>query len=673
MRMKRIALMGTTLGLMISCGQQENKKEQESYSAFEVDNLDSTIAPCEDFFAFTTNGWMKANPIPETEGRWGNFNILAENNNKKVRDILLEISAKKDLKPGSDEQLVGDFFASGMDSIAVEEKGVSGVLPLIEKIENAGNTRELAQAWMDLGMVGVDVPFGMYVSNDPKNINHYVLNFGQSGLGLPERSYYLAKDSMSLDLKMAYREHVQKMFELFGEEDVVRKANTVLEIETRLAGPMMAIETRRIPDSTYHMMSTYQFLTILDQWPMEDMMKGLDLMPDSVLVAQPRYFDALNDLLMDIPLKDWKTYSRWQVLHAYAGFMPHAFVQADFDFFGKRIGGSNKLKPRWKRVLSSERGLQEQLGHLFVDRHFSPESKERVEKMVEDLRAAYRQRINGLAWMSDETKQKALEKLNAFTYKIGYPDKWKDYSDLKIVRDDYLANGMSLTRYKSKENLEKLGKPVDKGEWYMGAYVVNAYYNPYYNEVVFPAGILQPPFFDPKADDAINYGGIGGVIGHEFTHGFDDQGSKFNAEGNFSNWWTEEDRARFDSLAQEIVEQYNGYSPIPGANVNGQLTLGENIADLGGLTLAYHAYLISREGKDEVAPIDGFTDDQRVFLGWAQVWQSNGTDDYYRTQVKTDPHSPAPFRVNGTIRNIPEFYSAFGCKEPVDSSLTIIW
>jgi putative endopeptidase len=372
----------------------------------------------------------------------------------------------------------------------------------------------------------------------------------------------------------------------------------------------------------------------------------------------------------------WKAYAEWHLTDAFTEFLPHAFVKDEFAFYGKVLSGTKEMKPRWKRVLRMvQNGLSEQLGHLYVEQHFSPESKQRVEQMVEDLRSAYRVRIENLTWMSPATKTKALEKLNAFTYKIGYPNKWKDYSALQLSPDSYLQNAMAMRTFSNAENLAKVGKPVDREEWGMPAYMVNAYYNPSNNEVVFPAGILQPPFYSPTADDAINYGGIGGVIGHEFTHGFDDQGSKYDAKGNLSNWWTEEDRTAFDALAGRLAEQYSSYEVLPGVFVNGQLTLGENIADLGGLTLAYHAYLKHLEGKPEPPVLDGFTAKQRVFLGWAGVWQTKATDEYLRNQVVTDPHSPASFRVIGPMANMPEFKEAFGCtdgamikKEPI-----IIW
>ena len=481
-------------------------------------------------------------------------------------------------------------------------------------------------------------------------------------------------------LQEKYRMHLSNMFELYGDDaaEAVRKSQAIYKLEESLAKHMMSRVDRRDPKNTYNKMSFSALNELTPSIDFNAYLLASNMSTDSVIVGQPDFYKGLEEVYNTTSLEDWKDYTSWRILSSAANYMPMAFVEERFDFYGRTLRGTKELKPRWKRTLSATNSLSEQLGHLFVEQYFSEESKSAVEQMVEDLRSAYKDRIMRLAWMSDATKEKALEKLTAFTYKIGYPNKWKDYSDLELSKESFLMNMQALSAYKTQENYAKLKEPVDKDAWFMGAHIVNAYYNPQNNEVVFPAGILQPPFYNPDADDAINYGGIGGVIGHEFTHGFDDQGSKYGADGNLENWWTEEDRERFDTLANRLIAQYDAYEPIEGVNVNGSLTIGENIADLGGLTLAYHAYLKSREGKPELEPVDGFTDKQRVFLGWAQVWQLHATDAFTRNQVNTDPHSPPKYRVNGPMANMPEFEEAFGCSHgggvaKADEDKIIIW
>lgn len=656
-------LLAGTAALALACTETPKEKPEPIKPAFDLAALDTTVAPCDDFFAYSSGGWIKANPIPETENRWGRFDMLGESNKQRIKDILEEYAAKTDLPKGTDEQLIGDLFYSGMDSMGIENAGTEPIKPYLDRVDAVANTNELFELMAEYDFYGVSAPFGAYVSADLMNSSVNTLYLGQSGLGLPDRDYYLKSDSTSLYLQNEYKKHLASIFMLYGmpENAAQAQAESIYNVEYTLAlNHKSRIEMRDV-NSRYNPMSYQALKAMAPNINFEGFFNKLGLTFDTIILNNPAYIDELNNLVGSISLNDWKAYYKWHVLDASVNYLPNAYVALNFEFYGKKLKGTEKMQPRWKRVQGSLWGLSEQLGHLYVNKYFPEESKKMVEQMVEDLRSAYRDRIKGLTWMSDTTKQKALEKLESFTYKIGYPNKWKDYSNLDLNRDSYLGNMMTLSAYKTNENFAKLGKPVDRDEWGMGAHIVNAYYNPLNNEVVFPAGILQAPFFDPNADAAINYGAIGGVIGHEFTHGFDDQGSRFDANGNLNNWWTNGDRRRFEMLTKALIAQYDAYEPIPGVFVQGALTLGENIADLGGLTLAYYAYQKHMEGKPEEAAIDGFTPAQRIFLGWAQVWQSHARDEQVRNQVMTDPHSPPRFRVIGPMSNMPEFNTAWGC------------
>ena len=654
--------MGAVIALA-SCGEEETD-ETVMKSGFEVSAIDSSASACSDFFHFTAGNWIKENPIPGTEARWGRFDQLAEENKKRVKAILEEYSGKDGLAKGSDEQLIGDLFYSGMDSAAVEAAGTSVIDPYMQRIDEAGSMSDLLAIWAEYSNFGVSTPFGISVEANLMNSSVHALYFGAGGLGLPDRDYYLKTDSVSEYIKGAYKDHLAKIFVIYGMDEAAAaaQAEQIYNVESQLA-PLhkSRVEKRNIP-ALYNPMTYDELKGMAPDVDFDTYMGYYNLTFDTIIVTNPAFVEAFNGLYGSISLDAWKAYTKWHALDASVRYLPHAYVKQNFEFFSKVLYGTSEMQPRWKRVQGSLWGLGEQLGHLYVNKHFPEESKARVEKLVEDLRSAYRVRIENLTWMSDTTKKKAIEKLEAFTYKIGYPNKWKDYSDLEISRDSYIKNMMNMGIYKSKENFAKLSEPVDREDWGMGAHIVNAYYNPLNNEVVFPAGILQAPFFDPEADDAVNYGAIGGVIGHEFSHGFDDQGSRFGPDGNLSNWWTAGDKARFDELTKRLSEQYSAYEAIPGVFVNGDLTLGENIADLGGLTLAYYAYK-HHMGEDGGEVIDGFTPEQRVFLGWAQVWQGHATDEQMRNQVATNPHSPAEFRVIGPMSNMKEFHEAWGCQD----------
>lgn len=666
--MKKVLLGLVAIGL-ISWQNQENSSSQNNEGnqlGFDLANLDSTISPCDDFFLYTSGNWIKNNPIPETESRWGSFNELIESNNKNVKDLLDEIVQKSDFEKGSYQQLVADFYKSGMDSNAVEKAGIQGLKPILAKVSNIQSLDDYLKLNTEFKGLGISHPWSIYVGIDEKNSSRHLLQVSQSGMGMPDRDYYLKSDSSSVEIQEKYRIHLEKMLVLSEyEEDKAKKAAVgIYEFEKLLAKAAMSRVDRRSPEKTYNKMAYKELLEIAPSLKLDYYFKTNNLKFDTAVVKQPDYIKSLDSIISNTSIQVLKDYAHWSVIDAYAAYLSSDFVNQNFDFFNRTLRGSRKLKPRWKRILSSlNAGLGEPLGHMYVDKHFPASSKENIKNMVEDLRAAYKLRIEGLDWMGEETKKKAIEKLEGFTYKIGYPDKWKSFEGLEISPDNFLINVINLNRYGIAENFAKLDKEVDRSEWYMPAHIVNAYYNPANNEVVFPAGILQAPFYNPEAEAALNYGGIGGVIGHEFSHGFDDEGSKYNKDGNLNDWWTVDDRSRFDVKTKALAEQYSSYEPLEGVFVNGKLTLGENIADLGGLTLAYNAYKTSLENGREEVVIDGFTWQQRVFLGWAQVWQTNQTDAYLRNQVTTDPHSPAKYRVNGTVSNMDEFKAAWGCKD----------
>lgn len=663
--MNKRVLVAAMSAVVVACQQPQAVEESPKTLGFNLADLDTTVDPCDNFYQYVAGGWVKNNPIPGTESRWGNFNILVEENNAKVRGLLDSVSAAGNLKKGDYAQLVGDFYKSAMDSTAVEEKGTEPLRPFFNLIEGFNSHQDYYLSMADLKLRGIRGPWSSGVTIDDKNSSAYIFQLSQNGLGLPDRDYYLKEDSASQFIQEEYRKHIAQILTLSGVENAEAKASEVYALEKAIAEIQMSRVDRRVPENVYNKMSRDQIVDLAPALNLDAYFKGLNVSFDSAIVAQPEYMKAIAGVVNQSSIETVKAYAKWHLVHGAVEFLPHSFVQADFDFYSKTLSGSKEMKPRWRRSLSTiNSGLGEQLGHLFVDRYFPESSKAALEKMVEDLRSAYKVRINQLEWMSDSTKERALTKLEAFNYKIGYPNKWKDYSDLDITADNLFQNGVNLSAYGIKENLEKLSKPVDKDEWFMPAHIVNAYYSPSYNEVVFPAGILQPPFFDPNGDDAINYGAIGGVIGHEFTHGFDDRGRKYNAFGNLANWWNKLDMQRFEKRTDRMVSQYGEYQPLKEVFVNGRLTLGENIADLGGLTLAYYAYEMSHvDGNEEPAVIDGYTWQQRIFMGWGQVWSSNQTDEYLGNQVVTDPHSPAQYRVNGPMSNMPEFKAAWGCQD----------
>ena len=627
-------------------------------------NLDTSVAPQVDFFKYANGGWTKANPVPAAYSRWGAFNEVDEHNKTALHGIL-ERAAKVE-KPGSLEKLVGDFYASGMDEGSVNVAGVAPLAADHTRVGGVAAAADVQAALAALHLYGVRAGFFIASEPDPKDSNIVITGLGQGGLGLPDRDYYFRDDEKSQKLREQYVAHVAKLLELAGDSPDAAKAAAaaVMRVETALAKGSKTNVELRDPVANYHKMTVDELQKLTPHFDWKTYFAAIGLKTPAYLdVGQPDFFTALESQLKDAPAADWQAYLRWQLVHGAAPFLSKLFVDENFDFYGTTLTGAKELRDRWKRVLDTvDRSAGEALGQLYVGENFPPDAKRRMLALVENLRSALRDRLKTLEWMDEPTRAKALAKLEAFGVKIGYPDKWIDYSKLSVDRSSYVRNVFRAAEFNFRRDLAKIGKPVDKTEWGMSPPTVNAYYDPQRNEIVFPAGILQKPFFEASTDDAVNYGGIGAVIGHEMTHGFDDQGSQFDAVGNLENWWTAESAKRFKERTTAIVKQFAGYTAIDDLHLNGELTQGENIADLGGLKIAYAAFKKATAGKPAVK-IDGFTPEQRFFLSWATVWHTNIRDAQLRLQVNTDPHSPANFRVNGPVSNLPEFYDAFNVPE----------
>jgi len=632
---------------------------------FSLSNLDRSCKPCDDFYEFAMGSWMKANPIPPEYPVWGTFSELRDNNLTAMRTIL-EAASKANAPAGSNEQKIGDFYATCMDTAAIEAAGLKPISGELTSIEAINDRKSLDAAIGKFQFEGVGVLFRFGSGQDIKDSSRVIAQAGQGGLGMPDRDYYFRDDEKSKQLRVDYQQHVAKMFELAGDapDKAAAEAKTVMTIETGLAKASRTRVELRDPEKNYNPMPLAEMNSLTPDWPWESFLREVGAPPvEQVNIRQPEFFKEMNQELSTVSLPDWKIYLRWHVIHASAPGLPERFVNENFDFYDRKLSGTKEILPRWKRcVQSTDRNLGEALGQVYVDKYFPPAAKARAKEMVNNLIAALRSDIPTLSWMGPETKKEALSKLEAFTVKIGYTDKWRDYSKLLIDRTSYEANVRRSIEFEYARQLAKIGKPVDRTEWGMTPPTVNAYYSSSMNEIVFPAGILQPPFYNPNADDAVNYGGIGAVIGHEISHGFDDQGSKFDGQGNLHEWWTPDDRKNFTERGDCVVNQFNGYEVEPGLHQNGKLVLGESIGDLGGLSIAYAAYEKSIEGK-RPKDIDGFTPEQRFFLGWAQVWGTNQRPEAARLQTNTDPHPLARFRGNGPLSNMEAFAKAFGCKK----------
>lgn len=648
-----------------ACG--DSKKESIKGSGIDIANIDSTVKPTDDFYQFVNGNWIKNNPIPETESRWGSFNELEVQNKNKLRSILEEASSDKTAKPGSNVQKIGDFYAVAMDSVKLNNDRVAPLKEEFAVIDNIKTTDDLIKAVAHFHMIGVGPMFSGYIGQDPKISTEYVTQLFQGGISLPDRDYYTNTDERTLGIQKAYNDHVAKMFELLGDkpEESMKESKIVFEIEKSLAKASMTKVELRDPEKQYNKKTIKELSELTPNLNWDAYFNELGIKNiNTVIVGQPEFYKALNVVLKSVPINDWKTYLRWNLIDATSSKLSDDLVNEHFNFYGKTLLGIPALKPRWKRSLeATDASLGDALGQIFVQKYFTEDSKKRVGEMVENLIAAYRVRIESRDWMSAETKKAANGKLDKVMKKLGYPDKWKDYSTLDINRDSYIQNFLRSNAYAFRQMADKLGKPVDRTEWGMTTPTINAYYNPSLNEIVFPAGIMQPIFFNPEADDAVNYGIMGAVIGHELTHGFDDEGSQFDADGNLKNWWTDADKANFKKKTDMVVKQFNAYIAIDSMHVNGELTLGENIADLGGLTISYYALKKSMEGKPAPEKIDGFTPEQRFFMAWAQGWRGNMRPEFLKNLIQTNPHSPGNFRGNGPLTNMQEFYEAFGVKE----------
>jgi endothelin-converting enzyme/putative endopeptidase len=643
--------------------QEKSDSTKPADVRFSVDMLDKGIDPCNDFYAYACGKWVAQNPIPADRSSWGRFNELAERGEYIVREILEKAAVDR---PGrsANEQKIGDYYASCMDESVIEKAGTKPLQPNFESIAAIKSKEDLAKEIVRLHREGDDVLFSFDSDADFKNASQMIAEVDQGGLALPDRDYYFKDDPKSVELRRKYVEHVAKMFALLGDDEAkaAAEAKVVMEIETGLAKGSLDQTSRRDPQKLYHKLTDKELTTLSPGFNWHVYFEGVGAPRfDSLNVTEPDFFKNMQELIAAHSLDNWKTYLRWHALHASAPVLPRAFVDENFDFYNQTLQGTKELRPRWKRCVGyTNNDLGEVVGQVYVLQTFGAESKERTLAMVGALEKALGEDLQSSPWMGAETKAQALVKLKAIANRIGYTDKWRDYSALQIVRGDALGNSQRANQLDFQRRMNKIGEPLDKRDWPYPPMTVNATYDPTQNNITFPAGILQPPFYDHQADDALNFGGIGAVIGHELTHGFDDQGSKFDAGGNLRDWWTASDKKQFEERTGCIKDQYASFVAVDDLKLNGKLTLGENTADNGGLRIAYMAMLNTFAGK-EPAPIDGLSVEQRFFLGWANVWCQNRTDALARMLVTVDPHSPGKYRVNGTVSNMPEFREAYHC------------
>ncbi len=627
-------------------------------------DLDPSVSACADLNGFVNGKWLAANPVPGDQTTWGSFEILRERS-LEVQHALVQQAAAADAKAGTVEAKIGDIWKTGSDEAAIEAAGIAPLQPELEKIAALGNTAAITGYLRDSYAKGQGFLFSLFANGDFKDSGTVIAYVGQGGLGLPEKGYYF--DESQAKIRDAYVAYIEQVLALSGVDAAQAKeqAKAVMDFETRLAKASLSRIELRDPAKRYNPVSAAEADKQTPNFSWTALFDTLNVpAKDKFSLAQPGFFAEVDKMLADVPAATWQAYLRFHTVDNAAPYLSKNFEQANFDFYSKTLRGQQEMQPRWKRVLESVNGaMGEALGQLYVEAVFPADSKVAMQHLVENLSAALKVRLENLPWMGEETKKKALEKWASFTPKIGYPDKWRDWSGLATGGDSYLGNMQAARAFNYRYMLDKIGKPVDKTEWGMTPQTVNAYYNASKNEIVFPAAILQPPFFDAKADPALNYGGIGAVIGHEMMHGYDDSGSQFAANGNFDNWWTDADRGAFNSRTDQLVAQFDGYEALPGVNVKGKLTLGENIGDLGGLTVAYDALQMAlKEDPSKNVAIDGHTQDQRFFMNWATVWRRNFTDGELRVRLNTDPHAPANFRANGAPSNMPSFAAAFECK-----------
>jgi putative endopeptidase len=664
MRAIRLALAAAiAAGLVAGNGLAQNAASNPVRTPFDKTDLDTTVSACTDFNQYANGGWLKKNPIPAAYSNWGVGNVLAEHNRDMLRAIL-ETSAKTKAKPGSIDQKIGDYYMSCMDEAAIEAEGLKPLLPEIKRIEDINSVDALQGEIFRLQSLGISPLFNFGSTQDKKNSDEVTAGAFQGGLGMPDRDYYLKDDPKSKEIRAKYVAYVTTMFQLAGDtpEAASAAAANVLALETKLAGASLTRVQRRDPDLTYHRMTLQQASELTPTFSWKQLYKANGIAEVAAInVATPDFFKEVDKDFNAVPLPAWRNYLRFSLINSAANNLSKKFVDARFDFYSTTLRGVKEQLPRWKRcVAATDNVLGEALGQAYVKQAFPPEAKARTVEMVNNLAAALHSDIEGLDWMDASTKTQAIAKLNAFTRKIGYPDKWRDYTALAVDRGSFAQNALRARAFENHYDIAKIGKPVDRTEWGMTPPTVNAYYNPSQNEIVFPAGILQPPYYDPNRDDAYNYGAAGSIIGHEMTHGFDDQGAKYDAKGNLVNWWKAEDLAAFQKQAECIQKQFDEF-PVGDVHMNGKLVSGESIADLAGLKIAFAAYQKSQQGKPRQI-IDGFTPEQRFFIGYARGWASSGRPEAERLQATTDPHPLDRFRANAPLTNLPEFATAFGCK-----------
>lgn len=633
---------------------------------FDTRDMDTKVRPQDDFYHYVNGTWLKKNPIPPHESRWGSFLMLRYDTEKKLRTLVTKVQNLKHCAAGSPEQMVRDFFRSGLDMKRRNTLGMKPLQPWLNRIENIKDIRSLVSTIAHLEKIGGGGPWGLMVDQDMKDSKKYIVYLGQSGLGMPDRDYYLKDDAESMRVRTAYQRHLEAMFVLTGRNKIEAKKarETVMHIETAIAKISMTKEDLRDVDKTYHKMRVSALARLVPNvdWDTYFNIVGAKKIREAI-VMQPKFLKSMNSMLASISVDDWKTYLTWHFVVGGASYLSAKFEKQNFAFYGTVLSGTKVMKPAWRRALGAVNGnLGEVLGKLYVKEYFGPEAKKKIKIVVANLFEAYEARIRNLDWMSDATKKKALKKLSQMTRKLGYPDKWKSYKGLVIKPDDYFGNAIRASLFEHARAMRRLKKRVDRTEWFMTPQTVNAYCNQTMNEIVFPAAILQPPFFSVDADDALNYGAMGMVIGHEMTHNFDDQGSKFDGKGNRKTWWTKRDRAHFDKKSKMLIKQFDEYRVADGIKVNGQLTLGENIADLGGASIAFDAYKLNL-AKTKRKDIDGFTPEQRFFLSFALFEQENVRPEFEKTMTINDPHSPPVPRINGAVSNLLEFYEAFGVKK----------
>ena len=671
--MNKIIAASTLTLLLAACGQDNTPTQTqiaevadthvEKHSGLLLENMNTEVRPGDDFNAYVNGSWIDTNEIPADRASNSVGLIVHEEATANVKTIIEE-AADGDFAKGTDEQKVGALYASYMDMETRNKLGVTPLEPEFSRINTLENHGQLAAYFAEANKLGIDLPFALAQYVDFKDPNTYMMYTWQAGLGLPDREYYFEEGERSEEIRRAYVSHMETMFAKAGLANGEDAAKMIMALETRMAAEHMKKEKTRDMVALYNKIPLDELPELMPDFAWDEYLASAAISGiDGLVVTQLDHMRALNDIIKDTSMDDWKTYLTWKVLDANAGLLNEELDQQNFEFYSKTLRGIEEPLPRWKRAVGNvNNNLGEVVGKVYVARHFPPEAKEQMLKLVNNLIKAYEISIKELDWMGDETKVQALDKLSKFTPKIGYPDNWEDYSRLEIVEDDLVGNMQRSALFVYEKNLARQGGPVDKSEWAMTPQTVNAYYNPPLNEIVFPAAILQPPFFDLNADDAVNYGSIGAVIGHEIGHGFDDSGSTFDGDGVLRNWWTDKDKAEFEKRTARLIDQYSEFKPFDDLNVNGEFTLGENIGDLGGLSIALLAYNLSLDGK-EAPVLDGFTGEQRVFIGYAQGWLGKSRDEALREQINTDPHSPRQYRVNGAVRNIPEFYEAFDIAE----------